>query len=125
MPFFDLVCGHVLAPFVAARRVGPTGNVIGLDFRDALLARALEGMAVAGSDNVDFRFTDAERLPIEDGAIDVALINGIFNLNTDRNAIFRELARVVREDGAVYAAEIILREPLPKEVQESETNWFA
>ena len=121
----DLGCGAGLDSLVASQRVGPSGKVIGVDFSNAMLARAREGKAEARADNVEFRFTDAERLPLEDGSIDVALVNGIFNLNPDRSAIFRELARVVREDGAVYAAEIILREPLPKEVQESETNWFA
>jgi ubiquinone/menaquinone biosynthesis C-methylase UbiE len=58
-------------------------------------------------------------------AIDVALVNGIFNLNPARQAIFRELARVVRRGGTVYAAELVLQAPLPPEVQESTSNWFA
>jgi hypothetical protein len=51
--------------------------------------------------------------------------NGIFNLNPSRTAIFRELARVLRGEGLVYAAELVLREPLPPEVVSSEANWFA
>ena len=121
----DLGCGAGLDTLVAAQRVGPTGKVIGIDFSEAMLARAREGKAEARAGNVEFRFADAETLPLEGNSIDVALVNGIFNLNPDRSAIFCELARVVREGGAVYAAEIILRDPLPKEVQESETNWFA
>ncbi|MFQ5929424.1 MAG: hypothetical protein ACE5MK_06980 [Acidobacteriota bacterium] len=57
--------------------------------------------------------------------IDVALVNGIFNLNPKRDAIFRELGRVVRGGGVLYAAELILCEPLPGEIPESEANWFA
>ena len=53
------------------------------------------------------------------------MVNGIFNLNPVRDAIFRELARVVRSGGVVYVAELILREPLSPEIQESEENWFA
>ena len=53
------------------------------------------------------------------------MINGIFNLNPARQAIFRQLARVLRKGGTVYAAELILREPLPPEVQASEAEWFA
>lgn len=67
----------------------------------------------------------ADNLPIKGGTIDVAILNGIFNLNLAREAIFRELARVVRAGGSVYAAELILSEPLPPEVCASEENWFA
>lgn len=121
----DLGCGAGLDSLIAAQRVGPTGRVIGIDFSGAMIARARQAAKEAGADNVGFHQGDAEQLPFDDGLIDVALANGIFNLNPARRAIFRELARVVRQDGAVYAAELILREPLPPEVQESEANWFA
>ena len=75
--------------------------------------------------NVDCCRADAERLPLRDGSVDVALVNGIFNLNPGRAAIFRELARVVRPDGRVFAAELVLREPLPPAEQFSEADWFA
>jgi len=121
----DLGCGAGLDSLIAAQRTGSKGKVIGVDFSDAMLACARQAAAEVGVDNVEFYQADAEDLPIEDGLIDVALVNGIFNLNPARDAIFRELARVVRQGGAVYAAELILREPLPPEIQDSETNWFA
>src|SRR5947208_3280116 len=71
------------------------------------------------------RLCEAERLPVSDGSIDVALVNGIFNLNPARAEIFRELARVVRPGGAVFAAELILHEPLPPTTRFSEADWFA
>ena len=121
----DLGCGAGLDSLIAAGRVGPQGRVIGIDFSDSMLGRARQAAAEIGVRNVEFYQADAEKLPIEDGLIDVALANGIFNLNPEREAIFDELARVVREGGAVYAAELILTEPLSPEVQASETNWFA
>jgi SAM-dependent methyltransferase len=121
----DLGCGAGLDSLIAARRAGPTGQVIGLDFSRAMLQRAKQGVVEAGINNVDFRRADAENLDLDEASIDVALVNGIFNLNPRREQIFRELARVVRPGGAVYAAELILREPLPPEIQASETNWFA
>ncbi len=121
----DLGCGAGLDSLIAARRVGPAGRVIGVDFSESMLARARQAAIEAGFDNTEFRYADAEALFVEDNSIDVALVNGIFNLNPAREAIFRELARVVRPGGAVYGAEIILREPLPPEEQASETNWFA
>ena len=55
----------------------------------------------------------------------MALVNGTFNLNQSRQAIFGELARVVKSDGRLYAAELILKEPLSEEARASEDNWFA
>jgi len=121
----DLGGGAGIDTLIGARRVGSKGRVIGVDFSDAMLARARQAAAEDGVDNVEFYQADAENLPVEDDLIDVALVNGIFNLNPARDAIFHELARVVRQGGTVYAAELILREPLPPEVQDSETNWFA
>lgn len=121
----DLGCGAGLDSLIAAERVGPSGRVIGVDFSEAMLARARQSAAEVGVGHVEFYQADAEKLPIEDGLIDVALVNGIFNLNPERDAIFGELARVVRQGGEVYAAELILHEPLPPEILDSEANWFA
>jgi arsenite methyltransferase len=121
----DLGCGAGLDALIAAKRVGPTGRVIGLDFSEPMLARARQAAAEADLNNVEFRQADAETLLLEDASIDAVLVNGIFNLNPARDLIFDELARVVRSGGGVYGAEIILREPLPPEEQASESNWFA
>lgn len=121
----DLGCGAGLDSLIAARRTGAQGKVIGVDFSDAMLARARQAAEQVGVKNVAFCKAGAENLPIGGGVIDVALVNGIFNLNPARHAIFRELARVVRKDGAVYAAELILCGPLPPEMKQSDANWFA
>ena len=121
----DLGCGAGIDSLIASGRVGVAGKVVGIDFSDAMLVRAREAAAEYGIDNVEFHYAEAEDLPIADGAIDVALVNGIFNLNPDREAIFRELARVLRQDGVVYAAELILREPLPAEILKNPGSWFS
>ncbi len=121
----DLGCGAGLDSLVAARRAGPRGRIIGVDFSPAMLERARRAAAEARAANVELRLADAERLPLDDGAVDVALVNGIFNLNPDREGLFRELARVVRPGGVVYAAELVLVEPLPEQERTSATNWFA
>ena len=79
---------------IAARRVGPTGKVVGVDFSASMLSRARRAVAESGVTNVELRESDAERLPAADGEIDVAIVNGIFNLNPAREAIFHEVARV-------------------------------
>jgi arsenite methyltransferase len=121
----DLGCGSGTDTLIAARRVGPTGKVIGVDFSTAMLARARQAVGESGVRNVELREADAERLPVEDEEIDVAIINGIFNLNPARDAIFRELARVIRPSGSVYAAELILSQPVPPGTRTSESDWFA
>jgi SAM-dependent methyltransferase len=120
----DLGCGAGMDSLIAARRAGPDGRVIGIDFSDAMLNRAREGRAIAGIGNALFCRADAEHLPLPDDSIDVALVNGIFNLNPARDIIFRELSRIVRDSGSVYAAELIISRPLPMEEQ-NQSNWFA
>jgi len=121
----DLGCGAGLDSLIAAGRVGNTGRVIGVDFSEAMLARARQAVAEARINNIEFHLADAENLPIPNESIDVALLNGIFNLNPMRDSIFSELGRVIRRDGAVYAAELILKEPLPTESRNLASNWFA
>jgi ubiquinone/menaquinone biosynthesis C-methylase UbiE len=121
----DLGCGAGLDTLITARRVGPRGRVISVDFSEEMLARARHGTTEAGEKNIILCRGDAERLPIQDGAVDVALVNGIFNLNPAREEIFCELARVVRVGGRVFAAELVLREPLPPTTVFSESDWFA
>jgi len=121
----DLGCGAGLDALIAARRSGPNGKIIGVDFSEAMLARARRCALEAGIANVVFSRADTEHLPVASATVGVALVNGIFNLNPARQAIFRELARVVRQDGMVYSAELILSGPLPPAEKRSEANWFA
>jgi arsenite methyltransferase len=121
----DLGCGAGLDSLIAADRTGREGCVVGVDFSFPMLSRARRSAVEAGIGNVVFCQADAEKLPLRDESVTVVLVNGIFNLNVARQSIFRELGRVVRRGGAVYAAELILKQPLPAEEQASESNWFA
>jgi arsenite methyltransferase len=121
----DVGCGSGTDSLIAAQRTGPKGRVIGVDFSHSMLTRARQAIFKLRISNVEFYEVGAENLPVEDETVDVVLANGIFNLNPARDAIFRELARVVKPGGAVYAAELILREPLPPEIRDSESDWFA
>lgn len=120
----DLGCGAGFDALITAERVGPHGQVIGLDFSDAMLARATQAASEYGVPNVQFKPGAAEQIPLADASVDLITINGLFNLNPARAQIFPELARVLKPGGSVYAAEIILREPLPREEQ-TNANWYA
>jgi arsenite methyltransferase len=121
----DLGCGAGLDSLVAAQRTGNQGIVIGVDFSPPMLNRARLSAREARRGHITFFRADAESLPFRTSSVDVALVNGIFNLNPAREAIFRELRRVVCQGGSVFAAELILFQPLPREERESEQNWFA
>ena len=121
----DLGCGAGLDSLIAAKRTGRDGRVIGVDFSDSMLSRASEASSMYTSLNVEFCQADGEKLPIGDAKFDIVLVNGIFNLNPERETIFNELARVIREGGMVYASELILKAPLPLELQKSDASWFA
>lgn len=116
----DLGCGAGLDSLVASWRVGDAGKVIGVDFSRSMLDRA----RAAGPCRVAFVLADGERLPLRNRSIDVALVNGIFNLNPARAAIFGELARILRPGGAVFGAELVLREAA-KPRQSDRQDWFA
>jgi arsenite methyltransferase len=120
----DLGCGSGLDSLTAAERLGRDGQVLGIDFSADMLRRAHQARSGSGADAVSLCRASAEALPLAGASVDVGLINGIFNLNPAREAIFAELARVVRPGGRVYAAELILREPLPAS-EVSEASWFA
>lgn len=118
----DLGCGAGLDSLLIAQRAG---SVVGIDFSESMLELARSSAAVLGVSNVEFRQGDAERIQADDACFNVAIVNGIFNLNPARDEIFRELARVVRPGGAVFAAELILKHPLPPDVVPSNEDWFA
>ena len=121
----DLGCGGGLDSLVAAERVGTEGTVIGVDFSRSMIGRASRAARETDRNNVLFCLADAEILPLADGSVDKVLVNGIFNLNPRRASIFRELARVVRKGGAVYAGEIIQTEPSEQALPSSDSDWFA
>lgn len=125
MSVLDLGCGAGLDAQIAARRVGPDGRVVGIDYSEAMVARARRAAAEGDLGNLEFVLADAEHIPARDGAFDAALVNGIFNLNPARSSIFAELGRLVRPGGALYAAELILVSPLPEGTACDPTKWFA
>lgn len=106
----DLGCGSGTDTLMAAR---VSNHVVGVDFSQPMLSRARQAMeqAVQGR-NVLLLHGDAGRLPLLNASVDVALVNGLFNLNPHRQELFAELARVVRPGGRAYVAELILSEPI-------------
>jgi SAM-dependent methyltransferase len=107
----------------AARQVGPTGHVLGIEMTPAMLAVAREAAASAGLTNLDFEEGRAESLPLPDASVDVVISNGVINLCPDKEAIYRELYRVLRPAGWLQIADVMVQLPVPEEARADIDLW--
>jgi SAM-dependent methyltransferase len=120
----DIGCGTGLDSLIAAGKAGPAGRVIGVDFSESMLKRAREAAEESGLE-IEFHCCDASQIPLEDGSIDVILVNGIFNLNPGRENIFLEMSRLLKPGGYVYAAELVLTAPIRRRPLRNLDDWFS
>ncbi|MFX1262872.1 MAG: arsenite methyltransferase [Promethearchaeota archaeon] len=119
----DLGSGAGLDMFHAARKVGDTGRVIGVDMTPAMIEKAKLGAEELGLENVEFRLGDIEDLPVEDSSIDVVISNCVINLAPDKGQVFREAYRVLRPGGRVMVSDIVLEANLPEKVRDEIANY--
>ncbi|MGD9396768.1 MAG: arsenite methyltransferase [Candidatus Thorarchaeota archaeon] len=119
----DLGSGAGLDMFVASRKVGETGKVIGVDMTPAMVEKAKKNAEELGITNVEFRFGDIEDMPVEDDSVDVVISNCVINLAPDKGKVFREAFRVLKPGGRVVVSDIVLSKPLPKEVSDQVVTY--
>ena len=112
----DLGSGAGIDCFLAARRVGPSGRVIGVDMTPEMLDRARRNAEEGGHDNVEFRLGEIENLPVADASVDVIISNCVINLVPDKTRAFAEAFRVLRPGGRLLVSDIVLTTALPDEI---------
>jgi len=111
----DLGSGAGFDCFLAAKKVGASGRVIGVDMTEEMVNKAKALAAKYGYNNVEFRLGDIEKLPVESGSVDVVISNCVINLAPDKSRVFNEAHRVLRIGGKMYVSDIVLLKELSPE----------
>lgn len=112
----DLGSGSGMDAFLAARHVGPSGEVLGIDMTDAQLAKASRLAERDGYTNARFEHGYIEQAPIPQGWADAVISNGVINLCNDKAAVFREIARVLTDGGRMAISDIVTERRLTEEI---------
>jgi SAM-dependent methyltransferase len=119
----DLGSGAGLDSLLAARRVGPTGKVVGVDLCAGMVEKAHRNALLLGLGNVEFMRAEVEKMPLPDGSVDVAISNGMFNLCPDKPGVLAEVFRVLRPGGRLQMADILLHDGVTPEEVAQRGEW--
>ncbi|MFA6963541.1 MAG: arsenite methyltransferase [Patescibacteria group bacterium] len=116
----DLGSGAGFDCFLAAKKVGDSGKVIGVDFSEEMIEKAKQNAQKLSYKNVEFRLGDIEDLPVEDNSIDIIISNCVINLAPDKSKVFAESHRVLKEGGKMFVSDIVLLEDISDEIKNNE-----
>ena len=115
----DLGSGAGIDVFLAAKRVGGSGKVIGIDMTEEMLENAKSNARKSGFKNVEFKLGDIEDIPLEDNIADCIISNCVINLSQDKQKVFNEAFRILKPGGRIMVSDMVILKELPKNVKES------
>ena len=119
----DLGSGGGIDCFLAAKKVGLTGKVIGVDMTASMIEKARANKVKVGATNVEFRLGEIEHLPVADNTVDVIISNCVINLSPDKAQVFSEAFRVMKPGGKLAVSDIVTDGPLPAVIKNSLSAW--
>jgi len=114
----DLGSGGGIDCFLAAKRVGPGGHVIGVDMTPAMISKARQNAAKGNYANVEFRLGEIEHLPVADNTATLLISNCVINLSPDKAQVIRECHRVLKPGGRLSFSDIVATAPMPDDLQQ-------
>ena len=119
----DLGSGGGIDAFLAAKKVGETGNVIGVDMTKEMVQKAKTNAQKHDYKNVEFRLGEIENLPVDDNSVDVIISNCVINLSPNKEKVFSEAYRVLKPNGRILISDIVTEGDLPEEIKKNISAW--
>lgn len=119
----DLGSGAGADVLISARRVGPTGKVIGLDMTEEMLVLARRNAEQAGARNVEFLRGHIEEIPLDEESVDVVISNCVINLSGDKPRVLREVARVLKPGGRLAVSDVIADPEMDEATRNDLAQW--